>query len=425
MIPSRPGDLHYLLGWPKCRRLGVICGVPRKQRRARPSEMVGKLRLDLSHLFAGRMGHLCKLQTLLPTHQPPHLSTYIDSADQETRTSHPATMPRRSLAGSSSSTPLRTPSVDPTASISSPSSARLTRSTRATSTPRPTSASSSVPHGDAHHHLTADGLARIEAEKLMATPTNSRLGTPESSRKASSARDQRHLRLLQSREKLARARSEDGEDSADEDDGEEAEDDSAGLTTATLDGETIEMASSTSSRNEEQDEGAQRRKRNGLDDTAMTQDGTSQSAASETSHAEIESNDGTEKGERVIDGDLSNVSTTIPNDFGSSNVFHEDVASDNGEGSADSDEDAESSSGGSSSDESDSDSDGESDSETSASEDDEEEASDSDEEEERLEMLLQAARISALAKQQGKPDPKKSAGESEVVLQFDEEKKEA
>ena len=256
----------------------------------------------------------------------------------------------------------------------------------------------------------------------MATPTTSRLRTPESSRKAVSARDERHLKLLQSREKIEKSRSEVATDGTDEDEGDDAEDDSAGLTTATLDGEIIEMDSSISSGSDERDGGVQRPFSNMSSSGVITKGRKSRSGASETSHAEIESKDGTEKGGRAIDGDLSNVSKSIPHDLGGSGTDRTDAVDDE----VARDEDAESpSSGGSSGSDSDSSSNSDSDSDSDTSDSEDEDGADSDEEDERLEKLLQAARISALEKQQGKSDHKQSAADSEVVLQFDEEKKSA
>lgn len=319
-----------------------------------------------------------------------------------------------------SSTPLRT-----TAHSAAPPSTRSTRSSRAaSSTPqRGTSAelSSQVhPHG---HHITADERTLQEAQKILSTPVGKRLeagsvGTPGS---ATSARERRHAKINEAREHA--------EHQSDDDE------------TASSSGSVIASSSLTRSKglkSELPTAGTNGHEDEEYDDdciaaapvesarfTANGQRGRS------VSHGKNGQNLDTTRNQASSGDTEANIVSAIldvPSDDDQSTIRPQ---SNNEEAQEESDDEAEASDGEASESVSGT-SDSEDDSESDSEEEDEESEShtsdeDSDEEEERLERLLQAAKISALAKQPAgiQSDPSKDAQTGEVVLQFDGEEKKA
>lgn len=322
--------------------------------------------------------------------------------------------------------PSRRTSLPARGSASTPIIDRLTSSSQTHSPRSPSGRSRSTRSvsrqptvtGDEHpHHLSAaDEQALLEAEKILSTPTrrlrSADKNTPDNVAAASLARDRRHLHLLEAREKeehLERM-SVGTHDAAEEED--------AGLASATLDLDESDDDNTNDSglvilgeriySDDEKD--AKSRSAGGNRNDQASKAGKSSHANTKSARDEKDSNADTIS--KLDAADEAETSMTLNETEGPTGAANQQEA-DEDEERSDSEADQ------SSSDSESSDSDSEDDSETSASEED------SDEEDERLEKLLQAAKISAIAKQKGKGS-EKGEQNGEVVLQFDEaEKQEA
>jgi len=302
---------------------------------------------------------------------------------------------RTSLPAKASSS---TPTIDRLASSSQPPQSPAGRSRSARSASRQPHA---TPDDHPHHLSAADEQALLEAEKILSTPTR-RLrsrdkDTPESVVAASLARDRRHLHLLEAREKeeaLERI-SVGTHDTADEED--------LGVASASLDmddtdgekepglvilGEEIHSG--------DEDEQASNAGSSGKKTISAKAGKASQANGKSAGEDDASEADTIARLDAADEAETSMTLNETENNDESTPIA---TVGDEESSEADSDSDSD-------------DSDSESDSETSASE------GDSDEEDERLEKLLQAAKISAAAKQKEATAPK-GEDNGEVVLQFD------